>query len=116
MYRKSLYAALIAACGLMAPPSLWAQGHDAHAGHMAPAHQENPPASTHATASGGSYRSAFEGYRPFQPPEVRGWREANDEVARIGGWKAYAKEAQSGGESKDASNPSADPHAGHKME
>jgi hypothetical protein len=42
------------------------------------------------------YRSAFEGYRPFADEPVRPWRETNDTVGRIGGWKAYAREAQSG--------------------
>ncbi|NML16933.1 hypothetical protein [Azohydromonas caseinilytica] len=42
------------------------------------------------------YRSAFEGYRPFADEPVRSWRETNDTVGRIGGWKTYAREAQSG--------------------
>jgi hypothetical protein len=42
------------------------------------------------------YRSAFDGYRPFADEPVRAWRETNDTVGRIGGWKAYAREAQSG--------------------
>ena len=39
------------------------------------------------------YRSAFEGYRPNTEAEVGKWRETNDKVGRIGGWRAYAKEA-----------------------
>ena len=39
------------------------------------------------------YRSAFEGYRPNTEAEVGKWRETNDLVGRIGGWRAYAKEA-----------------------
>jgi hypothetical protein len=40
------------------------------------------------------YRSAFEGYRAFTDEPVRPWRETNDAVGRIGGWKAYARETQ----------------------
>ena len=58
-----------------------------------------------------------------------GWREANDTVARIGGWRVYAREAQQP-DPADAAKPaptslpppatdSAKPmpagHAGHKM-
>lgn len=40
------------------------------------------------------YRSALAGYRPGGELKLGGWREANDNVARIGGWRAYAREAQ----------------------
>lgn len=33
-------------------------------------------------------------YRPATVPEPGGWREANDAVTRIGGWKTYLREAQ----------------------
>jgi hypothetical protein len=40
------------------------------------------------------YRSAFTGYKKLaaQSPPLA-WREANDEALRIGGWRAYAREA-----------------------
>lgn len=53
------------------------------------------------------YRSAFEGYRPFADEPVRSWRETNDTVGRIGGWKAYAREAQSGDARPTAAGTSA---------
>jgi hypothetical protein len=40
------------------------------------------------------YRSAFTGYKKLaaeSPPLA--WRDANDAVERIGGWRAYAREA-----------------------
>lgn len=40
------------------------------------------------------YRSAFQGYRPNTEAEVGSWKEANDRVGSIGGWRVYAKEAQ----------------------
>ncbi|WP_157264206.1 hypothetical protein [Azohydromonas aeria] len=53
------------------------------------------------------YRSAFEGYRPFADEPVRSWRETNDTVGRIGGWRAYAREAQSGDAQPTAAGTSA---------
>ena len=40
-----------------------------------------------------TFKSAFEGYQPFTDDPAGRWREANDTTARIGGWRAYAKEA-----------------------
>ena len=40
------------------------------------------------------YRSTLSGYKPLaaeSPPVM--WRDANDAVLRIGGWRAYAREA-----------------------
>ena len=39
------------------------------------------------------YRSAFTGYQPFDEQKIMPWRDANDTVGRIGGWRAYAREA-----------------------
>lgn len=41
-----------------------------------------------------SYRSAFSDYRAYSEQPVVSWREANDKVGEIGGWRAYAKEAR----------------------
>lgn len=40
------------------------------------------------------YQSPFRSYRAFQPEEVAPWRERNDTVGTIGGWRTYAREAQ----------------------
>ena len=67
-------------------------------------------------------RSAFEAYQPFSEEKLLPWKDANDTVGHVGGWKAYAREAQ--GESVGApatpANPdrlatpaSPDPHPGH---
>lgn len=65
--------------------------------------QESPspppaaPALSASSATGAStYRSAFDGYRPFNDQPVGSWRQANDLVGRIGGWEAYAREGQGG--------------------
>ena len=49
-----------------------------------------------AASSASTYRSAFEGFRRFADQPVGSWREANDTVGRVGGWRAYAREAQGG--------------------
>ncbi|MDI1348866.1 hypothetical protein [Aquabacterium sp.] len=38
------------------------------------------------------YRSLISTYEPYNDQAVRPWREANDRVQRIGGWRTYAKE------------------------
>ena len=40
-----------------------------------------------------TYRSAFEGYKPYTDDKLLNWKEVNDTTGRIGGWRAYAKEA-----------------------
>ena len=40
------------------------------------------------------YESSFAQYRRLSDEKLISWREANDTVARIGGWRVYAREAQ----------------------
>jgi hypothetical protein len=40
-----------------------------------------------------AYRSAFTSYRRLSETPVGSWRDANDTVTRIGGWRVYAREA-----------------------
>jgi hypothetical protein len=74
---------------------------------LAPTATAQPSASKPTTAepSAGPYRSAFSGYRRYGDEPVVPWKQANDEVGRIGGWKAYAKEAAGG--SQEAGAPPA---------
>ena len=65
------------------------------------------------------YVSPLRTYKAYADPPVESWREANDRAGRIGGWRAYAKEIQTGEPAKDAmQDPAkapatpADPHAG----
>jgi hypothetical protein len=50
---------------------------------------ENParpdPADPKAGAPLRPYESAFKGYRPYVDPEVARWRDANEEMGRLGG-------------------------------
>jgi hypothetical protein len=50
----------------------------------------DPAASVPAAA----YASAFDRYRRSADSKAVAWRDANDTTARIGGWRAYAREAQ----------------------
>jgi hypothetical protein len=74
----------------------------------------SPPAPTPNTPA--AYRSALEGYQPFGDDKLRPWKESNDTVGKIGGWRAYAKEAsepQASGGPAPAASGAAHPHAGH---
>ena len=57
------------------------------------------------------YQSPISGYQPYADQPVQPWREANDRVGRIGGWRAYAKEAAAGESPKET--PAVDAHSGH---
>lgn len=52
------------------------------------------------SSASSTYRSAFAGYRPFSEQPLTPWRQANNAVAQIGGWQAYAREGQ--GKESDA--------------
>ena len=52
------------------------------------------PAKTLNSMSGElEYVSELGKYQPYADQPVQSWREANDQVGRIGGWRSYAKEA-----------------------
>lgn len=93
--------------------------HGGHSALAAPARAASAPAEHDARAKSplrGSYRSAFEGYRSFSDPPAVSWREANDTVGRIGGWRAYAREAhEPAAPERAASQPGArrDARGGH---
>ncbi|PHV00186.1 hypothetical protein CSQ88_18620 [Iodobacter sp. BJB302] len=53
------------------------------------------------------YHSVLVQYQPYREQVLIPWREANDTVAKIGGWRVYAKEA------RQASAPQAQPDASH---
>ena len=70
------------------------------------------------------FRSVFDGYQPFTDEKVKSWKDSNNTVEKIGGWRAYAKEAaEPASTDKQApavapatpASPAAapNPHAGH---
>ncbi len=100
------------AAGLMAYSSLAAAHPAGHAQHHAPQAVSAPAVASSAPAGAvlpgrpagpHAYRSAFDGYRRHAEQPVQSWREANDNVGRIGGWQAYAREAQAASSAPPAS-------------
>lgn len=83
---SSLHVALVV---LMA--SLWPPLATAQTAAVPPAKPVVPTAT--ADAAPLPYRSALEGYQRYTEEKTVNWKEANDAVARIGGWREYAKEA-----------------------
>ncbi|MDP3136422.1 MAG: hypothetical protein Q8N17_08845 [Burkholderiaceae bacterium] len=59
------------------------------------------------------YGSAFEGYQRFDDEPVRSWKDSNATVERIGGWRAYARQAQAPASQPAAAARAAEPHEGH---
>jgi hypothetical protein len=57
------------------------------------------------------HRSALRGYRSAHEVPATPWREANDTVGRVGGWRAYAREAAAPDGAASAAGPGA--HRGH---
>jgi len=56
-----------------------------------------------------TFRSAFQDYQPFAEEEQVPWKDANETVRKIGGWREYAKEAAA----PAAGNGEAAGHEGH---
>jgi hypothetical protein len=57
------------------------------------------------------FDSTLKDYQPFADEKPVPWRQANDTVRDVGGWRQYAKEAAQ--QPKPADEKKADPHAGH---
>ncbi len=55
---------------------------------LADSHPTTPP-----TSGALSYESALTGYKTLDGDERSSWKESNDTVGQIGGWRSYAKEA-----------------------
>ncbi len=43
----------------------------------------------------------FDRYQAWRDATLRDWRQANDRVGEIGGWRAYLRESQADGEQGD---------------
>jgi hypothetical protein len=110
MMQKHLYGWVLAgACSLFAADLALAQNETA------------PKASL-------TFKSTLDQYKSYTDEKVTSWKAANDEVGRIGGWRAYLKEAnepeavqpmekkpspQSPAPTTTAPAKSSNPHAGH---
>ena len=51
------------------------------------------PADANAVIPATIYQSPFVDYRPLGEDKDTPWRDANETVGKIGGWRAYAREA-----------------------
>jgi hypothetical protein len=71
------------AAALIATPLAWAQ----------PPSPVPDPLDARAEVPLAAHRSVFAAYRAVREVQAGNWKEANDRVARIGGWRAYAREA-----------------------
>lgn len=62
------------------------------------------------------YRSELENYQRYSESTIKPWRQANDTVKDIGGWRAYAREMTQGTtQEPELSKSSQDSkHGGHK--
>lgn len=71
------------------------------------------PLDPQAAVPPAQHRSALSAYRPLAETPVGSWKDANERVNRIGGWRAYAREAAqpaAAPASSPASAPAAMPH------
>lgn len=61
-----------------------------------------------------TYSSPLADYQRHSPQTPGNWREANDTVARIGGWQAYAAEVWEASQNREDDQPSEEsPHQHH---
>lgn len=66
----------------------------AQAQAQAPSTSRPDPLDASAQVPAVRYASPFAQFRRLGDDKPVAWREANDAVARIGGWRVYAREAQ----------------------
>ncbi len=59
------------------------------------------------------YESVFARYKSYRDEKTAAWRDSNETVERVGGWRAYAREAQQPDSTTPAAPAKPDPHAGH---
>ena len=58
------------------------------------------------------YQSSFKNYQRYSASDIEAWKQANDTVKDIGGWREYAKEIAQDPDTKPSSaNPS---HGAHR--
>ena len=58
------------------------------------------------------YQSSFKNYQRYSASDIEAWKQANDTVKDIGGWREYAKEiAQDPNTEPSSANPS---HGAHR--
>ena len=97
IFRRQSYPRLVFTLALITNVAIaWSQTTHNHSATA----ETKPPVATAVTekptGNGQSlrYDSVFARYKSYRDEKATPWREANDTVTQIGGWRAYAKEAQ----------------------
>lgn len=98
MSKNRIAATLLAIVSAASVSGALAQG----AGVAAAPPGVRDPGDPQAAVPAVRYRSAFERYRANAEVEVGSWRQSNDDVGRIGGWRVYGREAIADGKANDA--------------
>ena len=86
---------------LVLPAGSWAESPD--------------PLNAEAATPALHYQSPLKAYQGFSEQPLHNWREANELVGRIGGWRTYAQEPWESPSAEPAGEPSAkeQPHGHH---
>lgn len=61
-----------------------------------------------------SFQSVLISYRPFVDQDLESWRDANDRVGQIGGWRAYAKEMRAAESDNKGPSRTSNSHSAHE--
>ena len=93
---KHKFGAMLACIGMGLGESAGA-GESGHAFAAAP-----DPADANVAIPAADYRSPFADYRPLGEDNTTAWKDANDTVGKIGGWRAYAREAADAMKAREA--------------
>ena len=107
----------------LALPIMWLAAALSHAQNAPGRAERADPLDAKATVPAATYASPLAGYRRLGDDKRVSWKDANETVNRIGGWRAYAREAQqpdtagsapAAGTAPAPSAVAAPAHAGHK--
>ena len=102
---------------------MWSAAALSHAQNAPGRAERADPLDAKATVPAATYASPLAGYRRLGDDKRVSWKDANETVNRIGGWRAYAREAQqpdtagsapAAGTAPAPSAGAAPAHAGHK--
>jgi len=55
----------------------------------------------------------FNHYQGWRDEPLQDWRQANERVGEVGGWRTYLRESQPAGDGADPARPKGDGHDGH---
>jgi hypothetical protein len=86
----------------LALPIMWLAAALSHAQNAPGRAERADPLDAKATVPAATYASPLSGYRRLGDDKRVSWKDANETVNRIGGWRAYAREAQREAQQPDA--------------